>query len=72
MAVLGLDTNSALLLTTATFALVYLAGTAAALLLLEGWGRFAAVVSVVASAGLVAVHRLARAGATRSRCSGCV
>jgi amino acid efflux transporter len=55
MAVLGLDTNSALLLTTATFALVYLAGTAAALLLLDGWGRFAAVVSVVASTGLVAV-----------------
>jgi amino acid efflux transporter len=55
MAVLGRDTNSALLLTTATFALVYLAGTAAAVVLLDGWGRLAGVVSVVASAGLVAV-----------------
>ena len=55
MAVLGLDTNSALLLTTATFALVYLAATAAAVVLLDGWGRIAALCSVVASAGLVAV-----------------
>ena len=58
-------------LTTATFALVYLAGTAAALLLLEGWGRLAAVVSVVASAGLVAVTGWRGAGAPRpSACSG--
>ncbi len=55
MGVLGLDTDSALLLTTATFALVYLAGTAAALALLEGWSRVAAGCSVVASAGFVAV-----------------
>jgi amino acid efflux transporter len=55
MGVLGLDTTSTLLLTTATFALVYLAATAAAVVLLEGWGRVAAVCSVVASAGLVAV-----------------
>jgi amino acid efflux transporter len=54
MAVLGLDTNSALMLTTATFALVYLAGSAAAVVLLESWGRSAAVVSVVTSVGLVA------------------
>jgi amino acid efflux transporter len=55
MAVLGLDTNSALLVTTSTFALVYLAATAAAVVLLDGWGRCAAVCSVLASAGLVAV-----------------
>ena len=55
MGVLGLDTDSALLLTTATFALVYLAGTAAALVLLDGWSRVAAGCSVVASAALVAV-----------------
>ena len=55
MAVLGLDTNSALLVTTATFALVYVAATAAAVVLLDGWGRCAAVCSVLASAGLVAV-----------------
>jgi amino acid efflux transporter len=55
MAVLGLDTNSALLLTTATFALVYLTATASAVVLLTGWGRSAAVVSVFASGGLVAV-----------------
>ena len=55
MAVLGQDTDSALLLTTATFALVYLVSTAAAVRLLDGWGRSAAVVSVVASVGLVAV-----------------
>ena len=57
MAVLELDTNSALLLTTATFALVYLAGTAAAVVLLEGWGRSAALLSMVASLGLVAADR---------------
>jgi amino acid efflux transporter len=55
MGVLGKDTDSALLLTTATFALVYLVSTAAAVRLLDGWGRTAAVVSVVASVGLVAV-----------------
>jgi amino acid efflux transporter len=54
MAVLGLDTTSTLLFVTATFALVYLAATAAAVRLLDGWSRFAAVVAVVASAGLVA------------------
>ncbi len=42
-------------MTTATFSLVYVAGTAAAVRLLRGWGRAAAVVSVVASVGLVAV-----------------
>ena len=55
MAVLALDTDSTLLFVTATFALVYLASTAAAVRLLDGWGRFAAVVAVAASAGLVAV-----------------
>jgi amino acid efflux transporter len=55
MVVLGKDTDSALLLTTATFALVYLTSTAAAVRLLDGWGRSSAVVAVVASAGLVAV-----------------
>ncbi|MEO6511497.1 MAG: amino acid permease [Nocardioides sp.] len=55
MALLGLDTDSALLVTTATFGLTYLAGTAAAVRLLTGWGRFAGAVSVLASAGLVAV-----------------
>jgi amino acid efflux transporter len=54
-AVLGLDTDSTLLVTTATFALTYLASTAAAVRLLDGWGRVAAVVSVLASAALVAV-----------------
>ena len=72
MAVLGLDTNSALLLTTATFALVYLAGTAAALLLLEGWGRFAAVRLGGRLGRAGRGDRLARAGAARRRCSGCV
>lgn len=55
LAVLERDTDATLLLTTATFALVYLLGTAAAVRLLTGWGRVAAVVSVVASAGLVSV-----------------
>jgi amino acid efflux transporter len=54
MAVLELDTDSTLLFATATFALVYLAGTAAAVRLLDGWSRLAAGVAVVASAGLVA------------------
>ena len=55
LAVLGLDTDSTLLIATATFGLTYLVGTAAAVRLLTGWGRFAGVVSVLASAGLVAV-----------------
>jgi hypothetical protein len=55
MALLDLDTDSTLLFVTAAFALAYLAGTAAALRLLTGWGRFAATMSVVASAGLLAV-----------------
>jgi amino acid efflux transporter len=54
LALLGRDTDSTLLLTTATFALVYLVSTAAAVRLLAGWGRLAAVVSVAASVGLVA------------------
>jgi amino acid efflux transporter len=54
LAVLGRDTDATLLLTTATFALVYLAGTAAAVVLLDGWGRVAGVLAVLASAGLVA------------------
>jgi len=53
LALLEQDTDATLLFTTGTFSLVYLAGTAAAVLLLRGWGRVAAVVSVVASAGLV-------------------
>ena len=55
LAVLGRDTDATLLVTTATFSLVYVAGTAAAVRLLRGWGRATAVVSVVASVGLVAV-----------------
>jgi amino acid efflux transporter len=55
MAVVGLDTDATLLVATATFGLTYLAATAAAVRLLEGWGRVAGVVSVLASAGLVAV-----------------
>jgi amino acid efflux transporter len=55
MALLDLDTDSTLLFVTGAFALAYLAGTAAAVRLLRGSGRFAATVSVVASAGLLAV-----------------
>ena len=56
LAVLGRDTDATLLVTTATFSLVYVAGTAAAVRLLRGWGRATAVVSaLVASVGLVAV-----------------
>ena len=55
LALLGRDTDATLLVTTATFSLVYVAGTAAAVRLLRGWGRATAVVSVVASVGLVAV-----------------
>jgi amino acid efflux transporter len=54
LALLGRDTDSTLLLTTATFALVYLLATAAAVRLLAGWARVTAVLAVVASAGLVA------------------
>jgi amino acid efflux transporter len=53
LAVLERDTDTTLLFTTGTFSLVYLIGTAAAVRLLRGWGRVAAVVSVTASAGLV-------------------
>jgi amino acid efflux transporter len=53
-AVLGLGTDATLLMTTGTFALVYVAGTAAAVRLLPGgWPRAAAVVSLVASVALV-------------------
>jgi amino acid efflux transporter len=55
MALLGRDTDSTLLVVTATFALTYLVSTAAAVRLLSGAGRVAAYVSVVASVGLVAV-----------------
>jgi len=51
---LGLPTDATLLMTTGTFALVYVVGTAAAVRLLPGgWPRVAAVVSLVASVGLV-------------------
>jgi amino acid efflux transporter len=53
LAVLDRDTDTTLLFTTGTFSLVYLLGTAAAVRLLRGWGRVAALVAVVASAGLV-------------------
>jgi amino acid efflux transporter len=53
-AALGARTDATLLVTTGTFALVYVVGTAAAVRLLPGgWPRFAAVVSLVASCGLV-------------------
>ncbi len=55
LAILERDTDTTLLFTTGTFSLVYLVGTAAAVRLLRGWGRAAAVVSVLASAGLVAM-----------------
>jgi amino acid efflux transporter len=53
LAALGRDTDATLLFTTGTFSLVYLLATAAAVRLLRGWGRVAAVVAVLASAGLV-------------------
>lgn len=53
-ALLGQPTDATLLVTTGTFALVYVVGTAAAVRLLPGgWPRVAAVVSFVASVGLV-------------------
>ncbi|MDZ5622318.1 amino acid permease [Nocardioides sp. HM23] len=53
-AVLGQPTDATLLVTTGTFALVYVVGTAAAVRLLPGgWPRVAAIVSFVASVGLV-------------------
>ena len=53
-ALLGQPTDATLLVTTGTFALVYVVGTAAAVRLLPGgWPRAAAVVSFVASVGLV-------------------
>jgi amino acid efflux transporter len=53
-AALGARTDATLLVTTGTFALVYVVGTAAAVRLLPGgWPRAAAVISLVASCGLV-------------------
>jgi amino acid efflux transporter len=53
-ALLGARTDATLLVTTGTFALVYVVGTAAAVRLLPGgWPRAAALVSLVASCGLV-------------------
>ncbi|KAA1417020.1 amino acid permease [Nocardioides humilatus] len=53
-AVLGLKTDATLLVTTGTFALVYVVGTAAAVRLLPGgWPRVAAVLSLAASVALV-------------------
>ncbi|RHW26129.1 amino acid permease [Nocardioides immobilis] len=58
-ALLGLPTDATLLMTTGTFALVYVVGTAAAVRLLPGgWPRVAAVVSFVASVGLVVLTGL--------------
>lgn len=55
-AALGARTDATLLVTTGTFALVYVVGTAAAVRLLPGgWPRVAAVVSLVASCALVAL-----------------
>lgn len=55
MAASGAHTDATLLVTTGTFALVYLVGAAAAVRLLPSgtWARRAAVVSLVASVGLV-------------------
>lgn len=53
-AAVGERTDATLLVTTGTFALVYVVGTAAAVRLLPGgWPRVAAVVSLIASCGLV-------------------
>lgn len=53
-AALGAHTDATLLVTTGTFALVYVVGTAAAVRLLPGgWPRAAAVLSLVASCCLV-------------------
>ncbi len=53
-ALLGQPTDATLLVTTGTFALVYVVGTAAACRLLPGgWPRAAAVVSLAASVALV-------------------
>ncbi|HJQ04155.1 MAG TPA: amino acid permease [Nocardioides sp.] len=58
-ALLGRPTDATLLVTTGTFALVYVVGTAAAVRLLPaGWPRVAAVVSFVASVGLVVLTGL--------------
>jgi amino acid efflux transporter len=58
-ALLGLPTDATLLITTGTFALVYVVGTAAAVRLLPGgWPRIAAVISFVASVGLVVLTGL--------------
>ena len=54
VAVLGRHTDATLLVTTGTFALVYVVGTAAAVKLLPGgWPRAAALVSLLASVVLV-------------------
>lgn len=56
---LGQPTDATLLVTTGTFALVYVVGTAAAVRLLPGgWSRAAAVVSLVASVALVVLTGL--------------
>lgn len=58
-AVLDQPTDATLLVTTGTFALVYVVGTAAAVRLLPaGWPRAAAVVSFIASVGLVVLTGL--------------
>jgi amino acid efflux transporter len=58
-ALLGRHTDATLLVTTGTFALVYVVGTASAVRLLPGgWPRAAAVVSLAASLGLVVVTGL--------------
>lgn len=53
LAATGRPTDTTLLLTTGTFTLVYLLGTAAAVRLLTGAGRACAVVSLAASGALV-------------------
>lgn len=58
-ALLGQPTDATLLVTTGTFALVYVVGTAAAVRLLPGgWPRVAAILSFVASVGLVVLTGL--------------
>jgi amino acid efflux transporter len=57
--VLDQPTDATLLVTTGTFALVYVVGTAAAVRLLPGgWPRASAVVSFIASVGLVVLTGL--------------
>ena len=67
-AVLDQPTDATLLVTTGTFALVYVVGTAAAVRLLPGgWPRAAAVVSFIASVGLVVLTGAAGAAPDRDR-----